>query len=156
MPTRKKTKRKQINNNVIIFLAIVIVLALISVVIAYFVTDKESDAAAIPNKTVQQNEKQNTSVLEGTWVSNYDGTMLTIKGQKVTFEMPSVDDRGKINGSINIEKNIVTFFQTDGPCGNEEGHYLYSIDQKKELFFKLIKDNCTSRKELMSMTWFKL
>jgi len=156
MPTRKKTNRKQINNNVLIFLAIVIVLALISVVIAYFIADKKGDEANNTNKTVQKNEKNIISVLEGTWVSHYDGTMLTIKGQKVTFEMPSVDDRGKINGEINIEKNIVTFFQTDGPCGKEEGHYLYSIDQKKELFLKLIKDNCSSRKELMSMTWFKL
>lgn len=146
MPVRKKNRRPLGNNSIFIFLAIVILLALISIITAYFITD---------NKNEKTNNQGNTE-LNGTWVSHYDGTMLTIKGLEVVFEMPSVDEAQKITGSISIEKNIVTFLPMEGKCGNEEGHYLYSIDQKGELFFKLIKDKCQSREELMSMTWFKL
>jgi len=146
MPSRKKNRRFTGSNSLLIFLAIVVALALISMVVAYFIAgDKEM-------KSINQGNAE----LNGTWVSHYDGTMLTIKGLDVVFEMPSVDEAEKITGSINIEKNIVTFLPSEGLCGNEEGHYLYSIDQDGELFFKLIKDKCQGREDLMSMTWFRL
>lgn len=156
MPVRKKNRQPSGSNSLLIFLAIVVALALISIVAAYFITDEEdkikTEKTDSPTKTIGQGKEE----LNGTWVSKYDGTMLTIKGLDVVFEMPSVDEAQKITGSISIEKNIITFLPSEGPCGNEEGHYFYSIDQKGELFFKLIKDKCQNREDLMSMTWFKL
>jgi hypothetical protein len=149
MPARKKTRRSTRNNSILIFVAIVIALALISVVAAYFITNKKDDSSIKKNN-------QGNGELNGTWVSHYDGTMLTINGLEVVFEIPSVDETQKTTESISIEKNIVSFLPSEGPCGNEEGHYLYSIDQNGELFFKLIKDKCKNRVDLMSMTWFRL
>lgn len=151
MSERKKNRRTTGSNSLLIFIAIVIVLAIISIVAAYFITDEKDEA-----KSETEATSENANELNGTWVSNYDGTLLTIKGTDVVFEMPSVDESSKIKGNILLEKNIVTFLPSDGPCGIEEGHYLYSIDENGELFFKLIKDKCKSREERMSMTWFKL
>lgn len=157
MPPRKKRSRSSTNknNNVLIFFAIVLILAIISVVTAYYLSGEDSNSN--PTK-VNETEKaiQPVTPIEGTWVSNYDGTMLTVEGRTVTFESPSVDESNKVTGEITIEENIVSFTDEDGSCKNLEGHYLYSIDEKGELFFKLIKDSCPKRLELMTASWFKL
>jgi len=160
MATQARKPRRINNgqNNLLIFFAIVIVLAIISIVIAYFYMGEENTGS----EQVQE-QQTNTEVLNpippelvGIWVSNYDGRMLTISGLKLTLEAPSVDDAEKINGQITIEANIVTFTYASGSCENMEGHYLYSINNNGELFFKLIKDKCKSREERMTMSWFKL
>lgn len=150
MSPRKKTTRSSAggSNNVILFFAIVLVLAIISVVAAYYLSGEE-------NK--QENETTvGNNPIEGTWVSNYNGTMLTIEGLTITVESPSVNESHKVTGKISIEENIVTFTYENGSCKDIEGHYLYSINEKKELFFKLIKDSCPHRLEVMTMTWFAL
>ncbi len=144
MTAIKRRPKKTVNNNLFIFLAIIIVLALISVIAAYFLTEKTEP------------QDQPVTPIEGTWVSNYNGTMLTIKGLTMVLELPAVDKSTVIKGKIAVEKNIVTFIYEDGPCKNVEGHYQYTFDVKGELFFKLIKDKCPSRQELMSASWFKL
>ncbi|NOX86447.1 MAG: hypothetical protein GXO86_10885 [Chlorobi bacterium] len=144
MATTRRHSKKTGNNNLFIFLAIIIVLALISIIAAYFLTDKTAS------------QDQTVTPIEGTWVSNYNGTMLTVNGLTITLELPAVDKSTIIKGKIAVEKNIVTFIYEDGPCNNIEGHYQYTFDVKGELFFKLIKDNCPSRQELMSASWFKM
>jgi hypothetical protein len=124
------------------------VLAIISVIAAYYLSGED-------NKHENRTDVI-TNPIEGTWVSNYNGTMLTIEGRTVTLESPSVDDFNKITGKIIIEENIVTFTYENGSCKDLEGHYLYSIDEKGELFFKLIKDSCPHRLEVMTKTWFAL
>ena len=157
MPPRKKRSRSSANksNNVLIFFVIVIALAIISIVAAYYLSGEDSNLN--PTK-VHKTEKvaQPVTPIEGTWVSNYDGTMLTVEGRSVTFESPSVDESNKVSGEITIQDNIVTFSNIKGSCKDIEGHYLYSIDEKDELFFKLIKDSCPKRIELMTASWFKL
>ena len=56
-----------------------------------------------------------------------------------------------------MEQNLVTFVNTSGKkvCIDIEGHYQFTFEED-ELTFKLIKDNCPRRIELMSASWFKL
>lgn len=148
----KKTGAKNGQNNLLLFFAIIIILAIISTIIAFYYQDEFKETA--PDD--QQQTEVKTTNLEGTWVSNYDGKMLSINGLNITIESPSVDETGRITGRISIEENIITFVYTTGICETLEGHYLYSINEDGEVFFKLIKDSCESRIEHMTMTWFKL
>lgn len=156
-PQKKRSRKAAINknNNLLIFFAIILVIAIISVVAAYYLSGEENSTNSMKVNETEKTVEQITP-LEGTWVSNYDGTMLTVEGQSVTFESPSVDESNKVSGEITIEENIVTFSDEEGACKNIEGHYLYSIDEKDELFFKLIKDSCPKRLEIMTASWFKL
>lgn len=159
MPPSKRRSRKPAgkNNNFLVFLAIIIVLAIISMVAAYFINGDESRPTTTSDdiQVIKKTDNRITPI-EGTWVSNYDGTMLTIEGLTVVFESPSVDESSKISSNISVEENIVTFIDESGACKNIEGHYLYSLDENGELFFKLIKDKCPKRQELMTMSWFKI
>ena len=96
MSPRKKTVRSSAgkSNNVILFFAIILVLAIISVIAAYYLSGEDNNHE---NRT-----DVITNPIEGTWVSNYNGTMLTIEGRTVTLESPSVDDFNKITGKIII------------------------------------------------------
>ena len=163
---RKRSSRKTASNSFWVFLAIIIVLAIISMLISYFwvgmdkpdvfllpsTDDKEEVVRETPESKVAPNP------IEGTWVSNYDGAMLTISGDSFSLEIPGVDEGGAARGSLTMEGNICTFVYESGSasCKGVEGHYLYSIQDNGEIFFELIKDICGSRKERMSATWFKL
>ena len=162
--TRKKRQSGNKNNQLFIFLAIVIVLAIISMAVAYYLTiDGNSEAQTIPaaaQNEVSSTTDTDTSVgqIEGTWVSTYDGAMLTITGLSFSLELSGVDAAAKMTGNIAVEGNIVTFVYITGneSCNNIEGHYLYSVEDNGDLFFKLIKDQCSGRTERMSVSWFKI
>lgn len=166
MPAKRRINRKSANKNktLFIFIAIVIVLAIISMLVAYFLVDKnnEDDKVVMPTEQKETQElKVNLDAVKqiaGTWVSNYDGAMLTISDLSFSIETSGVDATAKITGTLAVEGNIVTFVYTSGNkvCEGIEGHYLYSLEENGELFFKLIKDSCSSREERMSATWFKL
>lgn len=164
----RKTKKSP--NSFVIFLFVIIILALLSFGISYFVLDKkntiqsEAVATELPDQKVQPVSDQTTKEdlmemthLQGTWVSNYDGTMLTIQSGSCTFESPAVDSSDKMKGSIQVNKSIVTFvFAGKSTCGSSEGHYEYQLEGDGEIFFKKIKDPCQMRSELMSASWFRL
>lgn len=164
--SRKRKTGKTKVSGVWIFLAIVVVLAIVSMLISYFwISEEKPDVLLLPSQEkVEKTETPPAATqipareIQGTWVSNYDGTMLTIKGFDFELEQSGVDESGIIKGSLAIEGNIVTFVNTSGTevCKGPEGHYLYSIDVNGELFFKLIKDPCSGRKERMTASWFKL
>jgi flagellar basal body-associated protein FliL len=165
--TRKRKPKKTRLNGVWIFLAIVIVIAIVSMLLSYFwISEEKPDVLLLPAqeqaKEATPKQEQATPMaakeIQGTWVSNYDGAMLTITGLAFELELSGVDETEKISGTLAVEGNIVTFVYTSGTkvCKGPEGHYLYSIDESEELFFKLIKDTCESRKERMSATWFSL
>jgi hypothetical protein len=164
--SRKKRKSNQKNNSLWIFIAIIIVIAIISMIISYFwVENDKPDVFLLPSDTKTETVKTDkpesevtASPIDGTWVSNYDGAMLTVAGQSFTLEISGVDGAGKTTGSFAIEGNICTFVYESGneACKGNEGHYLYSIDDSGELYFELIKDICESRKERMTATWFSL
>lgn len=164
---RKSRKKPNRNNTTITLVMIIILLATISVVTAYFMLDDEDKPSQdlIENltqtTTTEVNEKNTeskiTTPIDGTWVSNYDGAMLTISGNTFSIEMPSVDASSKVKGSLAVEETIVSFSNTSGnkACIGKEGHYNFSFIDG-ELMLNKIKDPCESRAQRMSETWFKL
>ena len=148
-------------------ISVLIILAIVSITIAYFVLYSE-DAQTESTKTVtseqveqkeevRKENKDAKTALEGTWVSNYDGAMLTIKGLDFTLDQPSVDGSGQIKGTLTVDNTTVTFSNTNGieECIGKEGTYNFSFE-KDELNLKLIKDPCESRAEKMAAGWFRL
>ena len=156
MAKRKQVSKRTGGNNLLTFFAIILVLALIALIAAYFMTDS-TDEKTKPSATQTETQPQPQIVapFEGTWASTYNGALLSIKGTTVAVEQPGVDKSPVIKGKINIENNIVTFVYESGTCKGIKGQYKYTLNDKGELFFKLIKDNCPSRQELMSASWFK-
>ncbi len=167
--TNTRKKKNKGNGQLIKFVLVVLFIAIISVLIAYFYTNREkfkitetienmmnssSDTVGI-TKIIKKQVKDNP--IKGTWVSNYDGTMLTIKGDSFTLEMPSVDVSSKIKVKILIEKTIATFINdaNSKSCSSIEGHYSFSFEND-ELIFSLIKDECDIRINRMSVSWFKI
>lgn len=167
--SRKKTKSE---NSFITLVIIIVLLAIVSVVTAYFIlgddekqipdlieneagTQNKSDVETHNNDAI--NESKTKTDIDGTWVSNYDGAMLTITGNTFSLEMPSVDASSKVNGSLAVEKTIVSFTNTSGnkACIGKEGHYNYSFIDG-ELMLNKIKDPCDRRSERMTETWFRL
>lgn len=173
MAKRRKSKKKKVNNNnLLTLIIIIIILGIISVVAAYFMLDEEQknipqlienitsstdNDIETPIETKPVEEKIITSPIDGTWVSNYDGAMLTISNGSFSIEMPSVDASSKIKGSLAVENTIVTFINVSGnkSCIGIEGHYNYSF-KDGELMLNMIKDKCEIRSERMRETWFKL
>lgn len=164
--SRKKRAVKAQKSPLMLVLLIVILLAIVSVVVAYFILPtfqtNEKNPGETTTETVDTAEEEPIITIEpmyaGTWVSNYDGAMLTIDRYSFTLEMPSVDQKTEIKGELSVVKNVLTFVYTSGSanCRGEEGHYQYTLEENGDIFFKLIKDNCISRKERMQMSWFRL
>ncbi len=163
---QRKKRKKPANNSLWVFLAIIVVLAIISMLISYFwVGGEKPDVFLLPssedNETVvteQAEDQARSTPIDGTWISQYDGAMLTIAGNKFTLELPGIDESGAARGVFTLEDNICTFVIESGSesCRGTEGHYLYSLTDTGELHFELIKDICNSRKERMTANWFKL
>jgi hypothetical protein len=129
--------------------------------VAYLLMDEKEEKNTVPSESEQEvttTNPESVAQIEGTWVSNYDGAMLTIKGFSFSVELSGLDAGPKMMGNLAVEGNIVTFVYDSGnkACQSIEGHYLYALENNGDLFFKLIKDNCESRKERMTATWFKL
>jgi len=168
-PTKNRAKKKKKTkwNPWLILVLVIILIALISMGISYFMTNEKdfklpellSPKEAVENTEIPKTEpkKVEKTPLEGSWVSYYDGAILTFTGLDFVLELPSVDSPEKIKGRIALESTIVTFYYTSGnkSCLNIEGHYQYSFEGE-ELSFKVIKDLCERRKERMTANWFKL
>ena len=155
--TRKKRKQITLGNLALFFLVLVI----ISAIIAYFLTRPEEQSrkskpsTTVPAQPVTTTAKQtNNYPLSGTWVSNYDGSILDIQGTTFRMEQPSVDSHHVENGNIYIGGNIVTFIYTDSAslCKGKPG--IYFFERKKGLLIlKLKTDICPGRKDKFATEW---
>ncbi|HEY9113721.1 MAG TPA: hypothetical protein VIN10_03420 [Bacteroidales bacterium] len=171
--SKPKKKKKTKFSPWLIFVLVIILIALISMGIGYYLTnnenpnivewaksDEKTETATEPVKAADDEKATKTvekTALEGSWVSMYDGSILTFTGLNFALDLPSVDSPEKITGKIALENTIVTFYNTGGKkvCIDVEGHYQFTF-QDDELNFKIIKDQCASRKERMTANWFKL
>lgn len=160
--TKNKKRKKSVNYKpFIIIIIVLIIIVAASVAIGYFlVTEKTASDPKQVEQAKQLNTNELESVktpLEGTWVSNYDGAILSVNGLTYNLDLPSVDASVSTKGMLAVEQNLVTFVNSNGNevCQNMEGHYQFTFNEQ-ELSFKLIKDACESRKERMTMSWFKL
>ena len=167
MAKRKYTKRSsKKNNSFMIFFIIIIVLALLSFLISYFVTQTEREAVGdeikteeVTNKeTPSNNQESINTILEGTWASYNDGAMLTIKGNKFTIELPSVESSIAASGSLIIVGKVVTFVYSnkDSSCGDKPGVYEFIFDSDDEITLKKINDDCVSRSNQLIASWFRV
>lgn len=169
MAKKRKSRKKPANNNsMLTLIAIVAVLAIVSVTTAYFILNDDGEIDPVETidvieiKTDDKTEitKEQISIItpiDGTWVSNYDGAMLSISGTTFTLELPSVDASGTAKGSITVQSTLVIFLNKTGnkTCIGKEGHYKYSFENN-ELILTKIKDPCENRSERMTESWFKL
>lgn len=156
-------KRKKTSNYKPLVIIIIVLAAIIgaSMIISYFLTKEETHIFTEEQEQVDEFKIEDLesikTPIEGTWVSNYDGAILTINGLTFSIDLPSVEQAVSVKGTMAVEQNLVTFNNTNGDetCRNTEGHYQFSFEND-EISFKLIKDNCSSRKERMTASWFKL
>ncbi len=173
MAKNVRKKNTKSDNSFFKLLFVVLAIAVVSITAAYFIlrsddlSISESINNILGNSKLEKNaldmQESNDakllkpSPLEGTWVSNYDGAMLSIKGGSFSIETPSVEASSKVKGKIMIVKTIATFVNINGneKCREVEGHYSFSIDDG-ELQFKKIKDACNKRESRMRESWFKL
>lgn len=154
--TRKRKKRITLGNLALFFL----VLAIISIIIAYFLTQSEqhqeksaTTTPAYPAQTTTNASKANFP-LNGTWASDYDGSILDIHGTSFRIEQPSVDSHHVEKGNIFISGNTITFVYTDSSslCKGKPGIYFFTR-RKGRLILKLKTDICPGRKEKFATEW---
>jgi len=158
----RSRKKMQINKGLIIVIVVIVAIAAVSIFAGWYLsggnTEEINSAEKEQSEHTDKNEQKGIKTsLEGTWVSNYDGAILTITGLSFTIENPRVDDPTKTSGKLAVEQNLVTFINTGGKdvCKSTEGHYQFTFE-KDEVSFRLIKDKCESRKERMTVSWFRL
>jgi hypothetical protein len=161
-PTKSRKRKKRSNYKPLIIILIVLAaIVVVSIGIGYFLTKEEATTEPEP---IEQKKEPNTNELEavktpleGTWVSNYDGAILTINGLMFSLDVPSVDASVSVKGTLASEKTLITFINTSDNkiCPDMEGHYKFRFEDD-EVYFTLIKDTCDNRKERMTMSWFKL
>ena len=160
MAPKTKKSKQQNKNGLITIIVVIVVLAAVSIIAGWYFSDKNSEKNTTPDKeqTVQTETKKPDAIktpIEGTWVSNYDGAMLSITGLSFSLDLASVDKSVTIKGTILVKDDLVTFINKNGICKDIQGQYRFSL-KNNELTFKLVSDECTSRKERMTASWFRL
>jgi flagellar basal body-associated protein FliL len=162
---RRKRKSEVRKNPLMLLILIVALLGILSVVMAYFILNGDEEKQATPAETTtetQQDEEEPVMAVEpaytGTWVSNYDGAILTLNRTSFTLEMPSVDKKTPVKGELTVAKDVLTFVYTSGSesCRGVAGQYRFKLEDSGDIFFKLINDSCQSRKSRMEVSWFRL
>lgn len=176
----KRGKKQSSGINLRIFIIVLVLIALVAFVITYLVTDsnekearkmveasnnespgpkpveKTNDTVPMPKITFNGEQVQKGN-LDGTWVSNNDGAMLTINGRNYSMELPNVDGTIVDKGTIVVLTDKVKFVDTDeeSPCTVSVGVYSYKV-VKGVISFQKIDDKCDSRIERLSATWYKI
>lgn len=153
MTSRTKSKKQK---GWIIVVLVIILIAAVSIIAGRYLSDEKTE------KPVAENTEQPTpptqtvkTLLEGTWVSNYDGAMLSITGLSFSLDLASVDKSVTIKGTILVKDDLVTFINKNGICKDIQGQYRFSL-KNNDLNFTVVKDECASRKERMTTGWFRL
>ena len=163
MSAKKKSvskKRGPINLSLIII--IVVLVMILSYAISYFFIHNASNEDVVNTQRNQTETKQankgNISIitlLEGSWYSTYDGSILTISTSSFKLELPGVDGSKTVSGSVIIKGKEVIFMNDSSSkvCTDKPGKYSWSVKDKDNLTFTKINDPCTSRTERMIAGW---
>ncbi|HHL57584.1 MAG: hypothetical protein DRI88_13450 [Bacteroidetes bacterium] len=162
MPSKSRKKKQDNNKGLIIIIITVIVIAAISIIAGWYFSDRNTKETVSEGTepSVQQTDKLPSaigSVLDGTWVSKYDGAILTVNGRSFSLELPSVDKQVLVAGTIRIHEQtaVLKNISANANCKGLEGQYTFSV-KDKNLQFQLVKDECAGRKERMTAGWFRL
>lgn len=172
---RRSTSKKGDNKSFAVFFIVVVITALLAFAITYIVmnsgetaqvedkvaTGIERDKAASKNdetaKMANEGPRIQKANIDGTWVSENDGAMLTIKGRDYTIELPNVDGTIVGKGTIVALKHQVTFVNTseDSDCTVSPGVYNYELGDNT-ITFQKVDDKCKSRINRLTAIWFKI
>jgi uncharacterized protein YxeA len=162
MSKKKPVKRKNSKtDNRLWFIVTFLIILIVSVLLGFYFSNnkervsKDNSELKTPEKPIKT--EKSTTLLNGTWVSEYDGAIMEIKGHSFTLEMPSVSNGTIIKGTIQINGKEVSLTYVSGSetCKQKQGKYAFEIKNNK-LVFKLINDECKSRADRMSAAWFRL
>ncbi len=169
MASKKRKKRSsKKNSNAFWFLVVFLLLLVVSIFLGYYFTHHTTktnfeskqmhDSLTSPLKQNVPSSKTATGVLDGTWVSEYDGTIMEIRGRRFTLEFPSINHGQMIHGGLKIQDHTIVFtYQTgSSTCNAIQGTYHFEKKPKKRLLFKVITDSCKSRLERMTSAWYQL
>ncbi len=169
MVSRKRKKRSsKKSNNGLWFLIVFLLLLLVSIFLGYYFThhttetnmesEQIRDSLTSPLKQNASASQTATGVLDGTWVSEYDGTMMEIRGRRFSLEFPSINHGPLIHGRLKIHDHRIVFIYQTGSttCNGMQGTYRFEKKPKKRLLFKVITDSCKSRVERMTSAWYQL
>ncbi len=159
---RKKTKKKKPSVNLSILLIIIALVAILSYAISYlFINNTPNEDVVVTHR----NEKTKTAVnkgtaevespLEGSWYSNYDGTMLTISGTTFKMESAGVDESKVIKGTLLVKGSEIIIMNSASAksCMDKPGKYSWKVENKDKLFFAKINDPCINRVDRMTGGW---
>ena len=165
---QKKTLRRKNNRNALWFIVIFLILLIASLFIGYYFThknSKEKTETLNQNKQVISTKKTSaslpkstkTNILDGTWVSEYDGAIMEISGTHFTLEFPSVNSGEIIHGLLKTKEGTVHFLYQTGSntCKGFMGKYNFEL-KNKNLIFNKISDKCKSRTDRMNSGWYAL
>ncbi len=162
---RKANSKKKPSVNISLILIIIVLIAILSYGISYLFIHDASDEKMVTtdrNKTEAEHPaKGNTTIitlLEGSWYSEYDGSILTINNKTFQLEFPGVDGSKTTKGSVIINGNEVIFMNqsTSKSCVDKPGKYKWKVSGKTKLSFSKINDPCPSRVERMMAGWEKI
>jgi hypothetical protein len=164
---QKRAKAKSKGHvNISIVIIIIILIAILSYAVSYlFIHDASNDEEVVStqrNQTKTEQVNKGTasivSLLEGSWYSIYDGSMLTISATAFKLEFPGVDGSKVINGSVTINGNEVVFIynKKNNACDKKPGKYIWEVKDKNNLTFKKVSDPCKGRSERMTAGWERL
>jgi uncharacterized protein YpmB len=164
---RKPAKGKNKGHvNISIVIIIVILVAILSYAVSYlFIHDVSNDEEVVSTQRNQTNTEQTSkgttsiiTLMEGSWYSTFDGSILTISASSFKLEFPGVDGSKIINGSVIINGNEVIFTNDKKAktCAGTPGKYSWEVKDRDKLSFKKINDPCPTRSERMAAGWEKL
>lgn len=174
--SRRKAKPKSAGKGILRLLLQVLVvllsLALIAFAASYVYLRKQANndteqnaAAAVQNNPstalVAETEgpltqKAQISVLEGTWVSADNGTMLSFVAENYSIDFPSVEAGKPVKGTFTVKGNRLNLLSSDASgCETIKGAYTFSIEgDDLQIFLK--EDACAKRSSALVSSWFKL
>ncbi len=167
MTTKRKSssKKKKHPVNISVIIIIVALIAILSYAISYlFIHDASDEEMVTTNRNqteMEQPAKGNTTIitlLEGSWYSEYDGSILTIGNNSFKLEFPGVDGSKITKGSVIIKGDEVILMNQSNSktCVDKPGKYKWSVSNKTKLSFTKINDPCPGRVERMVAGWERI
>lgn len=97
-------------------------------------------------------EKITQKYIEGCWLSFSEGSSLTMKKNTYRIDFSGVESSEPIVGKYTLEKDIVTFTTTDGPCEKVVGKYRVKL-VGEDIKFVCKSDDCLKRKSALVSEW---
>jgi len=147
---KRRRRNRQLNLNQVVFFFVL--LAIISAIIAFFIVRPDlSHRSPVSNIT---HGKTKDNPLNGSWLNTDDGSILEIKGQSFSLEVPSVDQHSIETGNCIIRDKQANFTDYDSfsRCKGKTGTYTF-IKKDGHLHFTLIKEPCSGRRQRFTAVW---